>query len=157
MTRLARVVAPGHPHHVTQRGVRSLPVFADDDDRRLYLALLREPHLLASARYTEMNPVRVGVVTKPEDYRWSGARYHLGLRKTDPLLVDMSVVDITGNWRHFLRAATDEDADRKPAKHISTGRALGSASFTAMLEKKLAGPIAPRKRGWPSGKQRKHK
>jgi len=42
MARLARVVIPGVPHHVTQRGNRRLPVFFGDDDRRLYLALLAE-------------------------------------------------------------------------------------------------------------------
>jgi putative transposase len=40
MARLARIVIPGVPHHVTQRGNRRLPVFFSDDDRRLYLALL---------------------------------------------------------------------------------------------------------------------
>lgn len=39
---MSRLVIPGLPHHVTQRGVRSLPVFTDDDDRELYLALLRD-------------------------------------------------------------------------------------------------------------------
>jgi putative transposase len=40
MARLARIVIPGAPHHVTQRGNRRLPVFFSDDDRRLYLELL---------------------------------------------------------------------------------------------------------------------
>jgi putative transposase len=42
MARLPRTVIPGVPHHVTQRGNRRLPVFFSDDDRRLYLALIRE-------------------------------------------------------------------------------------------------------------------
>jgi putative transposase len=42
MARLARIVLPGVAHHVTQRGNRRLPVFFGDDDRRAYLALLRE-------------------------------------------------------------------------------------------------------------------
>lgn len=42
MPRMARVVVPGVPHHITQRGVRSLPVFFGDADRRTYLALLAE-------------------------------------------------------------------------------------------------------------------
>jgi len=40
MARIARVVVPGLPHHVVQRGVRSMPVFFSDDDRREYLELL---------------------------------------------------------------------------------------------------------------------
>ena len=42
MPRLARVVCPGVPHHVTQRGNRRGRVFFTDDDRRTYLAWLHE-------------------------------------------------------------------------------------------------------------------
>jgi len=42
MSRIARVVVPGMPHHVTQRGIRRLVVFRDDPDRRLYLDLFAE-------------------------------------------------------------------------------------------------------------------
>lgn len=42
MARLARVVLPDYPHHITQRGVRSLPVFFSDDDRYKYLRFLKE-------------------------------------------------------------------------------------------------------------------
>jgi putative transposase len=39
MARIARLVIPGMSHHVTQRGVRRLDVFRDDEDRLLYLKL----------------------------------------------------------------------------------------------------------------------
>ena len=42
MARLARVVLPALPHHVIQRGVRSMPLFADNTDRHAYLRLLAE-------------------------------------------------------------------------------------------------------------------
>ncbi len=37
-----------------------------------------EDHLLACCRYVELNPVRAGVVKKPEDYRWSSYRHKAG-------------------------------------------------------------------------------
>ncbi len=40
MARISRLVVPGHPHHVTQRGNRRLEVFFGDDDYRAYLALV---------------------------------------------------------------------------------------------------------------------
>lgn len=40
MGRVARVVVPGLPHHVVQRGVRSMDIFESDGDRRAYLGLL---------------------------------------------------------------------------------------------------------------------
>jgi hypothetical protein len=38
MARLARVVVPGVPHHVTQRGNRHLPTFFTEEDYAAYLA-----------------------------------------------------------------------------------------------------------------------
>jgi hypothetical protein len=37
MTRLARIVIPGLPHHVTQRGNRRERVFFSDEDYQFYL------------------------------------------------------------------------------------------------------------------------
>jgi len=42
MARLARIVIPHLPHHVTQRGNRRQQVFFGDDDYRAYLSLLGE-------------------------------------------------------------------------------------------------------------------
>jgi putative transposase len=42
MARFARVVVPGIPHHVTQRGNDRQDVFFCDDDRRMYLTILRD-------------------------------------------------------------------------------------------------------------------
>lgn len=42
MPRLARVVIPNIPYHITQRGNRREDVFFCDDDRLFYLALLKE-------------------------------------------------------------------------------------------------------------------
>lgn len=42
MARLARVVLPGYPHHITQRGNRRQDVFFKKSDYERYLELLRE-------------------------------------------------------------------------------------------------------------------
>lgn len=42
LARIARLVVPGLPHHVTQRGNRRMNVFFSDDDHLLYLDLLKE-------------------------------------------------------------------------------------------------------------------
>lgn len=42
MARMARVIAPGIPHHVTQRGNRRQQTFFCDDDYREYIALMAE-------------------------------------------------------------------------------------------------------------------
>ena len=42
MARIARLVVPGYPHHITQRGVRSMAVFRSDDDWLSYLRYMAE-------------------------------------------------------------------------------------------------------------------
>lgn len=42
MARISRIVVPDYPHHVTQRGVRSMNVFDSDEDRWAYLGFLSE-------------------------------------------------------------------------------------------------------------------
>ncbi len=44
MARLAHIVIPGAPHHVTQRGNRRLPIFFSDDDRQAYLRLVADAY-----------------------------------------------------------------------------------------------------------------
>ena len=41
MSRVARIVAPGFPHHVTQRGNRRADVFEADTDYEAYLRFLK--------------------------------------------------------------------------------------------------------------------
>jgi len=42
MARMARVVIPTIPHHITQRGVRRMETFFDDEDYEMYVSLMRE-------------------------------------------------------------------------------------------------------------------
>ena len=42
MSRIARIVVPGYPHHIAQRGVRSMDIFHSEDDRCQYLQFLYE-------------------------------------------------------------------------------------------------------------------
>jgi len=51
MPRIARVVVPEVPHHITQRGVRKMDVFFSDDDREAYIDLLSEQSKRFGVRY----------------------------------------------------------------------------------------------------------
>src|SRR4030088_2260606 len=69
MARLARVVVPGHPHHVTQRGNGSARTFFGDGDYALYRDLLAE-----NCRSAEVDvwawclmPHRVHLILVPSD------------------------------------------------------------------------------------------
>ncbi len=42
MPRIARIVVPNYPHHITQRGNRRQPVFFNDGDYQIYINLMAE-------------------------------------------------------------------------------------------------------------------
>jgi putative transposase len=42
MARLARIVIPGLPHHLTQRGNRREAIFFEDGDHEIYFDFLAE-------------------------------------------------------------------------------------------------------------------
>ena len=69
MPRKARLVVPGYPHHITQRGIRGLRTFFGDEDYRLYLKLFKA-HLsesgLTVCAYCLM-PNHIHVVAIPDD------------------------------------------------------------------------------------------
>ena len=67
MARLARIVVPGLPHHVTQRGNRREAIFFEDGDHEVYLDLLAEQTLKAGVvvwAYCRM-PNHVHLILKP--------------------------------------------------------------------------------------------
>jgi putative transposase len=69
MARLPRLVIPGHAHYVIQRGHNGQPVFADEVDRRAFLACLRESaraNALALHAYA-LNDADVHLLVTPPD------------------------------------------------------------------------------------------
>ena len=70
MPRIARIIAPSYPHHVTQRGNNRSVVFFDDEDRQTYLDLLTiyaQKHSLQIWAYCLMdNHVHLLVVPETE-------------------------------------------------------------------------------------------
>ncbi len=215
MSRLARVVIPGFPHHVVQRGNRRLRTFFSNADYKAYTHLMAEwcrrrgvriwayclmpnhvhliavpetedalrlgiaeahrrytrfvnkregwrghlwqgrfasyvmdqPHLIACVRYVETNPVRAGLVRRPESWRWSSAAAHM--RGRDDRLVEVAPLlrMIPGDWAAFLGSAVDEERSERLRLHERTGRPLGTDPFIDRLEAECGRLLRPRKRG----------
>ncbi|HSB15041.1 MAG TPA: transposase [Bryobacteraceae bacterium] len=218
MARFARLVVPGFPHHITQRGNHRQDVFFSDNDRRMYLAILRDHvhrqnvrilawclmtnhvhivavpsrddsfalafgrthneyarwlhvrqrrvghlwqnrfhscplegrHLWEAVRYTELNPVRAGVVCAARDWRWSSAQAHLGGGD------EWNLVDLipwrerwtSETWRQALEAASGDSAFAVRLREATqTGRPCGESEFTKMLEAETGRSLKPQKRG----------
>jgi putative transposase len=55
---------------------------------RFFSSALDEPYLWAALRYVERNPVRARIVRKAENYMWSSAAAHCGLREDATLTHD---------------------------------------------------------------------
>ncbi len=217
MARISRVVAPGYPHHVTQRGVRSIPIFQTDSDRKAYLnfmadelnrygievlawclmtnhthlivvpndatvlsravgeahrrytrmknfsedvrgylfqgrfgsCVLDERHLLAAARYVELNPVAAGMVPEAGDYPWSSARFHLGINTRDALVRDKNLMGLIEDWTEYLQGANEPSIQTTLLRGIRTGRPAGSEQFIKMMERLTGRDLAMRKAGRP--------
>ena len=74
MARLARVVAPGLPHHVTQRGNRRGPIFFEPGDQVVYCSVLAaqaKRHGVEVWAYCLM-PNHVHLILTPSDERGLG-------------------------------------------------------------------------------------
>ena len=105
-----------------------------------------EAHLMAAARYVELNPVRAGLVAKAEDWPWSSARGHLEGRD-DGLVSTAPLIEREGDWRAFLDQGLREDELAALRAGQRTGRPLGSEAFVAALERNLGRTLARRKPG----------
>jgi putative transposase len=217
MARISRVLASGYPHHVTQRGVRSIPIFQTDSNRKAYLdfmaeelnrfgvevlawclmtnhthlivvpqdsavlaraigeahrrytrmknfsdgvrgylfqgrfgsCVLDEHHLLAAARYVELNPVNAGIVKEAAEYSWSSARFHLGLSQGDALVRDKSLLGLINDWGEYLKGDDEPRTQTMLLRGIRTGRPAGSEQFVEMIERLTGRDLAMRKAGRP--------
>ncbi len=78
-----------------------------------------DAHLLGALRYVDLNPVRAGLTTRPEDWPWSSYRAHVGLEHPLPLLANDRFLGLFGStpdtarevYREFVRAGFPEVSD----------------------------------------------
>jgi putative transposase len=217
MSRIARVVFPGVPHHVTQRGNRRAEVFFSDQDRHRYLILLDEyarkhaldiwawclmtnhvhfvvvpdradslaatfksvdmrysqyinrtqgltghlwqgrpyscpldeTHLWAAVRYVERNPVRAGLVDQAEDWPWSSAAGHAGLRKDAIVSGSLERRPVVSDWRQWLHEDDDDATLERIRRRTRSGRPAGSPTFVVSLEGLAGRRLEPQTIGRP--------
>ncbi|GAB7028106.1 hypothetical protein JCM15764A_33540 [Geotalea toluenoxydans] len=85
------------------------------------------------ARYIERNPVKSGIATNVEGYRWSSAKAHVS-GAHDPLLAADSWLSPQEHnaYREFV-AFEDEETDSAIRKATNSGRPFGSESFVDMF------------------------
>ena len=67
MARISRIVAIGYPHHIIQRGVRSMDIFKSDSDRNTYLQFIRDVLVKDRSLYGLVNDWLIYLGEEEED------------------------------------------------------------------------------------------
>lgn len=211
MPRIARIVVPDVPHHVTQRGNRGEAVFFQAGDQARYLAFLKkgaedsrtaiwayclmpnhvhlivvpshadglrelfaethrqytnfinwrhkwtghlwqgrfgsvamdEAHLCEAVRYVALNPVRAGLVRRPEDWTFSSVNAHLS-GKSDGIVDPAPILQRFPDFQSVLSAPEGSAEYRQLRKSETSGRPLGAKNWVEMVEE-LTGRSLKRK------------
>jgi len=119
---------------------------------RFFSAALDEDYLWAAMRYVERNPVRARMVRKAENYRWSSATAHCGLR-TDPVLTRKlswrRQFESIGDWSAWLAEGDDPQRLEVLRRNVDKGLPCGSEKFVRNLEKLTGRVLRYRPRGRP--------
>ena len=113
---------------------------------RFHSFVVDEPHLLAAARYVELNPVRAGLVAAPADWPWSSARAHLAGRD-DRLVTVGPMLERAADWPGLLAGGLAEAELERLRRHGRTGRPCGAGDWIEQLERQTGRTLKPRKPG----------
>jgi putative transposase len=108
---------------------------------RYYSCPLSERHLWSAMRYVEQNPCRVVMVARPEEYRWSSAGVHLGVRSEREPVVDLEFWREQGGaerWRGVHERGSSVDEIRLIRKCTYAGRPYGEEEFIEQMEQKFS-------------------
>ena len=106
-----------------------------------------DPHMWAAVRYIERNPVKARLVNRAEDYPWSSAAAHCGLRVDDLLSDGFPPVGVIPDWSAWLREEDTEEMIKAIRRHTHIGRPCGGKEFIDRLEATLGRTLRSRKRG----------
>ena len=113
---------------------------------RFHSFVMDERHLIAAARYVELNPVRARLCARPEDWAWSSARAHLA-GADDELVSVRPLLELISDWARFIGEPDAPDTADLLHAHAGTGRPLGPDSFVEALEQRLGRPLKRQKPG----------
>lgn len=113
-------------------------------------------YLLACQRYIELNPVRAGMVARPEHYRWSSCAAN-AFGEPDPLIAPHDVfTQLAADaetrralYRQYLQETVPDEELKAIRLHAAQQRALGSDAFKARLQEALERAVGLGRPGRP--------
>jgi putative transposase len=121
MTRLARMVVPGLPHHVTQRGNRREAIFFEDGDQEIYCDMLAEQLRKSDVEVWAycLMPNHVHLILKPREADGMGRALGEAHRRYT------NFIHARGRWTghlfqsRFASVAMDESHLRAAVSYVS--------------------------------------
>lgn len=142
--------------HVNGRFAQSWNTLAGRDghlwQNRFYSCPVEPGAAGAVIRYVERNPVRAGMAERPEQYPWSSAAVHVGMREDSRGLLDLEWWSEPWGKEEWAGIVSGNEAEEELAairRATYTGRPLGSRDFVGELETKLKRRLAPARGGRP--------
>jgi len=95
------------------------------------------------SRYIHLNPVRAGIVDKPEAYNWSSYQYFIGREKAPEWLVmdfilgyfGKKVSDAQKNYHKFVTAISGQEY-KSPVDGVTNSPILGRVDFIKAIKDK---------------------
>lgn len=160
--------ADGLPRMMQAVGRRYVRYFNDSQGRsgtlwegRYKSTLIQtDRYLLACMVYIDLNPVRAGLVTHPQDYPWTSHGHYIGLR-TDPLVTPHALYWELGNtpfareaaYAELVRAGVSAQAQVALTQSALRGWALGEPDFVADLQKRTERRVSKSGAGRPVSKR----
>ena len=141
--------ADGLPKMIQAVGRRYVRYFNDVQQRsgtlwegRYKSALVQtERYLMACMVYLDLNPVRAGLVSRPQDHRWSSHAHYAGVCN-DRLVTPHALVWELGNtpfaresrYRELVQAGVTERQRAVLGQAVTNGWVAGDSSFIARLQ-----------------------
>lgn len=148
---LQRVLRPLHMRH-SQRINRLKNWSGHLWQGRYFASALDERYLWAAIRYVELNPVAAKLTARADDYQWSSAVAHCGIR-FDPVLTTMPFwterLRGVGEWQAWLGRGEDAEERSLLRRNTSKGLPTGSPEFVEQLEESTGRKLSLRSRGRP--------
>jgi putative transposase len=125
---------------------------------RFFSSALDETYLWAAIRYVERNPVRARMVRRAQNYKWSSAAAHCGLKEDAVLTTDrawVAQIRSVGDWSEWLAEGDRPEQVEVLRRHVERGLPCGAAGFIRRLERRAGQMLRLRARGRPRKGERK--
>jgi putative transposase len=115
-----------------------------------------DSYLLACLRYVELNPIRAGIVSQPEDYRWSSYRQRLGFCEdnwidSDPVTAELGrdLAAIQRAYAKFVKASISSQEIACIRNGVTRNQLTGDDRFIDEIERQTSVRVETRGRGRP--------